>query len=130
MQQAFTTTVDHRNRKVKVSLGSKILTFPVVRKALIQVKNYLEKNYQIMIEGYFAGKEYSREIKAFLFALEILGKNDKVVFVDKAGYKKAERRKLKEKVEKLYVKGRRIKELSKQFKIPEKTIYRWVKTKT
>ena len=24
----------------------------------------------------------------------------------------------------------RIKELSKQFKIPEKTIYRWVKTKT
>ena len=45
MQQAFTTTVDHRNRKVKVSLGSKILTFPVVRKALIQVKNYLEKNF-------------------------------------------------------------------------------------
>ncbi len=129
MRQTFVTTVDHKNKRVKVSLGKEVLTFPMVKKALIQVKKYLGKNYQVVVEGYFAGREYSREVKAFLFALEVLGQKNRVVLIDKAGYRKAERRKLREKVEKLYVKGKRVKELAKQFKIPEKTVYRWVKTK-
>jgi hypothetical protein len=129
MRQTFVTTVDHKNKRVKVSLGKEVLTFPMVKKALIQVKKYLGKNYQVVVEGYFAGREYSREVKAFLFALEVLGQKNRVILIDKAGYRKAERRKLREKVEKLYVKGKRVKELAKQFKIPEKTVYRWVKTK-
>jgi len=129
MRQTFVTTVDHKNKRVKVSLGKEVLTFPMVKKALIQVKKYLGKNYQVVVEGYFAGREYSREVKAFLFALEVLGQKNRVVLIDKAGYRKAERRKLREKVEKLYVKGKRVKELAKQFRIPEKTVYRWVKTK-
>ena len=129
MVNILTTTIDHKNRRVKVSLGKKVLTFPMVKKALVRVKGYLEKDYQIMVEGYFAGRGYPREVKAFLFALKMLGKENKVIFVDKAGYRKAERRKIRKRVEKLYVKGKKVKELSKQFKIPEKTIYRWVKTK-
>ena len=120
-------TINHKHKKVNISFKKGILTFPMVKKALLNVKRYLDKNYQILVEGYFAGKGYSREVKAFLFALEILGQKEKIIFVDKAGYRKSERKKIRAKVEKLYEKGKKVRELSKRFKIPEKTIYRWIK---
>ncbi len=119
--------VDDRGKEVKISLTRGVLTFPMVKRALTSVKGYLDRGYHVTISGYSANKELSREIKAFMFALEILGQKEKIVFVEKARFRRAERRKLKADVKALYSQGRKVKELAQQFKIPEKTIYRWIK---
>jgi len=119
-------TVNHKQKKVNISFQKGILTFPKVREALVETKKYLDKGYQIVVEGYFSGKDYSREVKTFLFALEVLGQEKRILFLNRAKYRKAERRKLRIKAEKLYVKGKKVKEIAQKFGIPEKTVYRWL----
>jgi len=126
--------MEARNYEVKVKEEKKVIEITVIstnpsfrhiRDALTEVKPYISKGFRVVVRGYF--NKRNRVLEAFLFALSLVGKGEVIVFKNKARYARKERKELRNKARELRTKGYTIKQISRELKIPLKTIYRWVK---
>ena len=119
--------IDRReeDKVVEISLRGSSLTFEQVRGALLEVKELFDKGYKVKIKGYLSRK--SEAIEAFMFAVNFLGYNERVVFEEKAKYRKKDRKVLRKKAVELSKKGLSVKDIIAEINVPMKTVYRWLK---
>jgi hypothetical protein len=125
--------VNNKKYSIKILSESKIievdfrtyLSFDTVEEVLNQLREYIAKDYRIKIMGYI-NREYNY-IKAFMLALSLFGKEDRIIFENKAKFSKAERRLKKERIQELRRMGYSAKQISEELGVPLKTIYRWLK---
>jgi hypothetical protein len=92
---------------------------------LNRLRKYIAEDYRLKSIGYI-GREYNY-LKAFALALSLFGKEDSVIFENKARFDKAERRLKKKQMQELKSKGYNAKEVLEVLSVPLKTIYRWLK---
>jgi len=121
---AYDVEINEKDKVVTVTFHNSNMTFKVIKSALIQLKSYIERNYQIKIIGYIS-KE-SSNLTAFKFALSLFGHENRIIIENKSKYHKFERRKLMERARELRDKGLTVKEISNELKVPIKTVYRWI----
>jgi hypothetical protein len=125
--------VNNKKYSIKILSESKIievdfrtyLSFDTVEEVLNQLREYIAEDYRIKIMGYI-NREYNY-IKAFMLALSLFGKEDRIIFENKAKFSKAERRLKKERIQELRRMGYSAKQISEELGVPLKTIYRWLK---
>ncbi|MCS7368128.1 MAG: helix-turn-helix domain-containing protein [archaeon GBS-70-058] len=121
---AYDVEINEKDKVVTVTFHNSNMTFKVIKSALIQLKSYIERDYQIKIIGYIS-KE-SSNLTAFKFALSLFGHENRIIIENKSRYHKFERRKLMERARELRDKGLTVKEISNELKVPIKTVYRWI----
>ncbi|MCC6012904.1 MAG: helix-turn-helix domain-containing protein [Candidatus Verstraetearchaeota archaeon] len=125
--------MNNKKYSIKILSESKIievdfrtyLSFDTVEEVLNQLREYIAEDYRIKIMGYI-NREYNY-IKAFMLALSLFGKEDRIIFENKAKFSKAERRLKKERIQELRRMGYSAKQISEELGVPLKTIYRWLK---
>ena len=121
---SYDVEINEKDKVVTVTFHNSNMTFKVIKSALIQLKSYIERDYQIKIIGYIS-KE-SSNLTAFKFALSLFGHENRIIIENKSRYHKFERRKLMERARELRDKGLTVKEISNELKVPIKTVYRWI----
>ncbi|MCS7385990.1 MAG: helix-turn-helix domain-containing protein [archaeon GB-1867-005] len=124
-RQYYTVDVKPESKVVIVTFSGSSMNFKTIQSALIQLKSYIIEGYQIKLRGYMTRK--SSSLKAFMFALSLVGQENRIIFENKARYSKAERRRKRVKARELRRKGFTAKQISRELKIPLKTVYRWLK---
>lgn len=120
----YSIEVKPQSKTIEVTFASAV-TFDMVEDVLNQVRGYVAENYQIRIMGYVNME--SNYLKAFMLGLSLFGNEDRIVFENKAKFRRAERRLIREQVQELRDKGYSAKEMSEKSNIPLKTIYRWLR---
>ncbi|MCX8191187.1 MAG: helix-turn-helix domain-containing protein, partial [Nitrososphaerales archaeon] len=120
----YSIEVNSQSKVVEVTFAS-IITLDMVESILNRLKNYIAENYQIKIVGYI-NREY-KYLRAFTLGLSLFGNEDRVIFENKAKFRRAERRLIREQMKELRDKGYSVKQISERLNIPLKTIYRWLK---
>ena len=123
-RDGYSIEVNSQSKIVEVTFASAI-TFGMVEDALNQLKKYLAENYQIKMVGYI-NREYNY-LRAFMLALSLFGNENRIIFENKAKFKRAERRLIREQIQKLKDKEYSAKQMSEKLNIPLKTVYRWLK---
>ncbi|MGC8998438.1 MAG: helix-turn-helix domain-containing protein [Candidatus Bathyarchaeia archaeon] len=124
MSRRYSIEVKSESKMVEVEFGPSI-SFDMVEEALNQLRKYVAEDYRIKLIGYI-NREYNY-LKAFMLALSLFGKEDRVIFENKARFNKAERRLKKRQMQELKSKGYSAKQISENLGVPLKTIYRWLK---
>jgi hypothetical protein len=124
MNRGYSIEVKSESKTVEVEFGPSI-SFDMVEEVLNQLRGYIAEDYRIKLIGYI-NREYNY-IKAFTLALSLFGKEDRVIFENKAKFNKAERRLKKRQIQKLRSMGYNAKQMSEELGVPLKTIYRWLK---
>jgi len=120
----YTIEVKSENRTVEVTFASAI-TLDMLEEALSQLKTFITENYQVKIIGYI-NREYNY-LRAFMLALSLFGNEKRVIFENKAKFRRVERKLMKKQTQELRNKGYTAKQISEKLNIPLKTIYRWLK---
>jgi len=120
----YTIEVKSESKTVEVTFASAI-TLDMLEEALNQLKTFITENYQIKIVGYL-NREYNY-LRAFMLALSLFGNEKRVTFENKAKFRRAERKLMKERMQELREKGYNAKQISEKLNIPLKTIYRWLR---
>jgi hypothetical protein len=124
MNRSYSVEVDSESKVVEVELRTPI-SLDIVEEVLNQLRKYIAEDYRIKVIGYIT-REYNY-LKAFTLALSLFGKEDHVVFENKARFNRAERRLKKKQLQELRSKGYNAKQMSEALGVPLKTIYRWLK---
>jgi len=124
MNKGYSIEVKSESKTVEVEFGPSI-SFDMVEEVLNQLRGYIAEDYRIKLIGYI-NREYNY-IKAFTLALSLFGKEDRVIFENKAKFNKAERRLKKRQIQELRSMGYNAKQMSEELGVPLKTIYRWLK---
>jgi hypothetical protein len=124
MNRSYSVEVNSESKVVEVELRTPI-SLDIVEEVLNQLRKYIAEDYRIKVIGYIA-REYNY-LKAFTLALSLFGKEDRVVFENKARFNRAERRLKKKQMQELRSKGYNAKQMSEALGVPLKTIYRWLK---
>ena len=124
MNRSYSVEVDSESKVVEVELRTPI-SLDIVEEVLNQLRKYIAEDYRIKVIGYIT-REYNY-LKAFTLALSLFGKEDRVVFENKARFNRAERRLKKKQMQELRSKGYSAKQISEALGVPLKTIYRWLK---
>lgn len=99
-------------------------SFTLIEQVLGQLKNYIADGYQIKLFGYI--NKDCNYLRAFMLALSLFGKEDRISFINKAKFSKAERRRSKILMQDLRRRGYSAKQISEELGIPLKTAYRWI----
>ena len=120
----YTIEVKSENRTVEVTFASAI-TLDMLEEALSQLKTFITEKYQVKIIGYI-NREYNY-LRAFMLALSLFGNEKRVIFENKAKFRRVERKLMKKQTQELRDKGYTAKQISEKLNIPLKTIYRWLK---
>jgi hypothetical protein len=120
----YDVRIDEEDKVVTVIFHNPNMTFKLIKSALMQLKSYIESDYQIKIIGYISRE--SSNLAAFKFALSLFGHENRIIIENKSRYHKFERRKLMEKARELRDKGLTVKQISNELNIPIKTVYRWI----
>jgi hypothetical protein len=124
MNRSYSIEVKSESKMVKVEFGPSI-SFDMVEEVLNQLRKYIAEDYRVKLIGYIS-REHNY-LKAFTLALSLFGKEDRVIFENKAKFNKAERRLKKRQMQELRIKGYKAKQMSEALGVPLKTIYRWLK---
>jgi hypothetical protein len=124
MNRSYSVEVDSESKVVEVELRTPI-SLDIVEEVLNQLRKYIAEDYRIKVIGYIT-REYNY-LKAFTLALSLFGKEDRVIFENKARFNRAERRLKKKQMRELRSKGYSAKQISEALGVPLKTIYRWLK---
>jgi transcriptional regulator of acetoin/glycerol metabolism len=124
MNRGYSIEVKSESKMVEVEFRPSI-SFDMIEEVLNRLRKYIAEDYRIKLIGYI-GREYNY-IRAFTLALSLFGKEDRIIFEDKAKFKKAERRLKKRQIQELRSKGYNAKQISENLGVPLKTIYRWLK---
>jgi hypothetical protein len=124
MNIRYAIEVKSESKIVKVEFGPSI-SFDMIEEVLNQLRKYIAEDYRIKLIGYI-NREYNY-LKAFTLALSLFGKEDRVIFENKAKFNKAERRLKKRQIQELRSMGYNAKQISEELSVPLKTIYRWLK---
>lgn len=120
----YSIEVKPQSKVVEIRFASTI-TLDIIEDVLNRLKGYVAENYQIKMIGYI--NEQSNYLRAFMLALSLFGNEDRVIFENKARFKRAERRLMRGRVRELRDEGYNVKQISERLNIPLKTIYRWLK---
>jgi len=121
----YTVDIQPESKVVIVTFSGSSMNFKAIKSALIQLKSYIIEGYQIKLRGYMTRE--SSSLKAFMFALSLIGQENRIILENKSRYSKAERRKMRVKARELRRKGFTAKQISRELNIPLKTVYRWIK---
>ncbi len=124
MNRKYSIKVISESKIVEVEFGL-FISLDLIEEVLNQLRKYIAEDYQIKLIGYIS-REYNY-IKAFTLALSLFGKEDRIIFENKAKFSKAERRSKKRQMQELKRIGYNAKQISEELGIPLKTIYRWLK---
>ncbi|MCQ5337089.1 MAG: helix-turn-helix domain-containing protein [Candidatus Methanomethylicia archaeon] len=124
MDKKYSIRVISESKIVEVDFGS-FVSLDLIEEILNQLREYIAEGYQIKLIGYIS-REYNY-IKAFTLALSLFGKEDRIIFENKAKFSKAERKLKKEQMQELRRRGYNAKKISEELGVPLKTIYRWLK---
>ncbi|MCQ5341022.1 MAG: helix-turn-helix domain-containing protein [Candidatus Methanomethylicia archaeon] len=124
MDKKYSIKVISESKIVEVDFGS-FVSLDLIEEILNQLREYIAEGYQIKLIGYIS-REYNY-IKAFTLALSLFGKEDRIIFENKAKFSKAERKLKKEQMQELRRRGYNAKKISEELGVPLKTIYRWLK---
>jgi hypothetical protein len=124
MNRSYSVEVNSESKVVEVELRTPI-SLDIVEEVLNQLRKYIAEDYRIKVIGYIT-REYNY-LKAFTLALSLFGKEDRVIFENKARFNRAERRLKKKQMQELRSKGYNAKQMSEALGVPLKTIYRWLK---
>jgi hypothetical protein len=124
MNRSYSVEVKPESKMVEVNLRAPI-SLDIVEEVLNQLRKYIAEDYHIKIIGYIT-REYNY-LKAFTLALSLFGKEDRVIFENRARFNRAERRLKKKQMQELRSKGYNAKQMSEALGVPLKTIYRWLK---
>ncbi len=108
---------------VEVTFVSSV-SFDLIEHVLDQLRNYIIEGYQIKLFGYINRK--CNYLRAFMLALSLFGKEDRISFINKARFSKAERRKSRILMLELRRRGYTAKQISEELGVPLKTTYRWL----
>ena len=121
----YRVDIKHEDKVVEILFHSNFVPFSSIKEALLEVREYLRRGYRVRVKGYLYRE--TREMKAFIFALELIGKKDLITFANKSRYSKVERRMLRRRAIKMRKEGFAVKEISKELGVPLKTVYRWLR---
>ncbi|MCX8170924.1 MAG: helix-turn-helix domain-containing protein [Candidatus Bathyarchaeota archaeon] len=124
IRNEYSIEVDSQSKVVEVTFASAI-TLDMVENVLNQLKKYVAENYQIKMAGYI-NREY-KYLRAFTLALSLFGNENRIIFENKAKFRRAERRRVREQMQELRDKGYSARQISEKLNVPLKTIYRWLK---
>jgi hypothetical protein len=124
MDKKYSIRVISESKIVEVDFGS-FVSLDLIEEILNQLREYIAEGYQIKLIGYISRKY--NYIKAFTLALSLFGKEDRIIFENKAKFSKAERKLKKEQMQELRRRGYNAKKISEELGVPLKTIYRWLK---
>ncbi|MEM1588297.1 MAG: helix-turn-helix domain-containing protein [Candidatus Bathyarchaeia archaeon] len=127
IDKKYSIEVNSEAKIIEVKFASSI-NFDMVEETLNQLKNYIAENYSIKLIGYI-NKDYNY-IKAFMLALSLFGNEKRIIFENKAKFRKAERKLLKKQMQELRREGYKAKQISEKLGVPLKTIYRWFNEET
>jgi hypothetical protein len=119
----YSIDVSPEEMLVEVRFASSV-NFSLIEHVLIQLRDYIANGYRVKIIGYI-NKECNY-LKAFTLALSLFGNDDKIFFINKARFNKAERRKSRMLVRELRSRGYSAKQISEELGVPLKTTYRWL----
>lgn len=123
-KRKYRVSVNAKEGVVEVLFEGATVSFEQVKAALTEVRGHFAKGYKIKMKGYLAKK--SEALKAFMFAIDLLGQSERIVFEEKARYSKAERRARRKRAVELRSRGLSVKEISAEVGVPIKTVYRWL----
>jgi len=124
-EEIYNINIRHEDKTVEILFTGTSTPFSSVKKALLEVREYIKTGYKVKVKGYMY-KE-SKVLQAFIFALDLVGMEDVIVFENKSRYSKSQRKLLKRKAIDLMRSGMTVKEISRELHVPLKTVYRWVK---
>ncbi len=124
-ERMYNISVKHGDKTVEILFTGTSTPFSSIKKALLEVREYIKTGYKVRVRGYMY-KE-SKVLQAFIFALDLVGMEDVIVFENKSRYSKSQRKLLKRKAISLRRSGMTVKEISRELHVPLKTVYRWVK---
>lgn len=121
----YSINILNESKLVEIDFLGTSVPFDSLQEALTEVRDYISKGYRIKIKGYFIHE--SKTLKAFLFALSLVGYEKIIVFENKSRYSKSVRRELRRRAIELKKMGWTPKQISEELNIPVKTVYRWLK---
>ncbi len=124
-EEIYNINVRHEDKTVEILFTGTSTPFSSVKKALLEVREYIKTGYKVRVKGYMYRE--SRVLQAFIFALDLVGMEDVIVFENKSRYSKSRRKLLKRKAIDLRRSGMTVKEISRELHVPLKTVYRWIK---
>jgi|YelNatPaOPRAMG01_1025707.scaffolds.fasta_scaffold39712_2 hypothetical protein len=123
----YSIEVIPENKIIEVKFTSAI-SFDKLEEAINQLRSYIAENYCIKLIGYI-NKEFNY-LKAFMLALSLFGNENRIIFENKAKFRRAERKIKRRQMQELKSKGYNAKQISEELDVPLKTIYRWFKEET
>jgi hypothetical protein len=123
----YSIEVIPENKIIEVKFASAI-SFDKLEEAINQLRSYIAENYCIKLIGYI-NKEFNY-LKAFMLALSLFGNENRIIFENKAKFRRAERKIKRRQMQELKSKGYNAKQISEELDVPLKTIYRWFKEET
>lgn len=122
-EKGYTVEVKPELKIVEVNFISSI-SFSLMEDALNSLRDYIAKDYKIKIIGYL--NRESNYLKAFMLALSLFDKQDKIIIKNKARFSRSDRRKHMRRAMELKRKGYSVKQIANDLNVPLKTIYRWL----
>jgi len=124
LEKKYLIDVNAENKIVEVKFTSAI-SFDMIEETLNQLKGYIAENYRVKLIGYI--NMDCNYLKAFTLALSLFGNEDRIIFENKAKFRRAERRMMRKRMRELKNKGYNVRQISEELGIPIKTVYRWFK---
>ena len=122
-ERQYTVEVKPEIKVVEVNFISSV-NFSLIEDALNNLRNYIAEDYKIKLIGYI-NKE-SNYLRAFMLALSLFDKQDRIIIKNKARFSRSDRRKRMRKARELRKKGYSVKQIANDLDIPLKTVYRWL----
>ncbi|MCD6465730.1 helix-turn-helix domain-containing protein [Candidatus Bathyarchaeota archaeon] len=122
-ERQYTVEVKPEIKVVEVNFISSV-NFSLIEDALNSLRNYIAEDYKIKLIGYI-NKE-SNYLRAFMLALSLFDKQDRIIIKNKARFSRSDRRKRMRKARELRKKGYSVKQIANDLDIPLKTVYRWL----
>jgi hypothetical protein len=120
----YSIEVKSESRMVEVKFASAV-SFYMIEEVLNQLREYIAENYRIKLVGYI--NRESNYLRAFMLALSLFGNENRIIFENKARFRRAERKLRRRQMLELKSKGYTAKQISEELNIPLKTVYRWLK---
>ncbi len=122
-ERQYTVEVKPEIKVVEVNFISSV-NFSLIEDALNSLRNYIAEDYKIKLIGYI-NKE-SNYLRAFMLALSLFDKQDRIIIKNKARFSRSDRRKRMRKARELRKKGYSVKQIANDLDVPLKTVYRWL----
>jgi len=120
----YSIEVRPESKMVEVRFTSAVSLY-MIEEVLNQLRGYIAEDYCVKLVGYI--NRESNYLRAFMLALSLFGNENRIIFENKARFRKAERRLRKRQMLELRSRGYNAKQISEELNIPLKTIYRWLK---